>query len=232
VKLKTLHPWSVTLEEAEAIQRRLASQVSPVNELPEEVRCVAGVDISGTDAEGMALGAAVALSYPGLEVVEVQTAREGPGMEYVPGFLSFREVPVLAKALEALQSEPDILMVDGQGYAHPRRFGIACHLGLLTGLPTIGCAKSVLCGKYDNLGVEAGATSPLIHRGEVVGMAVRTRAGVSPVFVSVGYRTNLEASVRWVMACSRGYRIPEPTRLAHKAASGTLKPAPVQIGLI
>jgi deoxyribonuclease V len=231
VKLKQLHPRSVTLEEAEAIQRRLASQVSLANRLPEQVRCVAGVDISGADNEGMVLGAVVALEYPSMEVMEVQVARAEPGMAYVPGFLSFREAPVLAKALEALESEPDLVMVDGQGYAHPRRLGIASHLGLMLDLPTIGCAKSVLCGRYGELDTEAGATSPLVHRGEVVGAALRTRTGVSPIIVSAGHRIDLETSTQWVMASCRGYRIPEPTRLAHKAASGNLK-VPTQIGLI
>jgi len=225
VRLKQLHPWSVTLEEAEAIQRRLASEVLFTNGVVEKVRCVAGVDISGVRDEGMALGAVVALSYPSMEVMEVRVARAEPGMAYVPGFLSFREVPVLAKALEALSVQPDLMMVDGQGYAHPRRLGIACHLGLMTSLPTIGCAKSVLCGRYGDLDVEVGATSPLIHRSEVVGVALRTRAGVSPMIVSAGHRVDLESSIQWVMESCRGYRMPEPTRLAHKAASGTLKAA-------
>ncbi len=228
MRLRELHPWRVTIAQGKAIQERLAPQVSFVNALAPQVRCVAGLDISGADQQGQSLGAAVVLSYPGLTPGEVKTAKVEPGMPYVPGFLSFREVPVLAAALEALTLTPDLVLVDGQGYAHPRRFGLACHLGLLMELPTIGCAKSVLVGSHGPLGLERGSTAPMMDGGEVVGMAVRTRTGVSPVYVSVGHKIDFKTAVEWVLACGDGYRVPEPTRLAHHAASGrlTLAPAP------
>ncbi len=146
--------------------------------------------------------------YPSLEVVEVQTARRRPLMPYVPGLLSFRETPVLLEAFEKLSLTPDILMVDGHGLAHPRRFGIACHLGLLFDLPAIGCGKSVLTGRHGPLGAEAGSTADLIDDGEVVGAALRTRAGKTPVYPTIGHKVDLSAAVHWVMACARGFRVP------------------------
>jgi deoxyribonuclease V len=225
VKLDRLHSWDVTPAEAVALQRRLAPLVSRMAELPETVRYIAGVDISPPDADGVCTGAVVVLAYPSLEAVEVRVHRERPAMPYVPGLLSFRETPVLAGALEALSITPDLLLVDGQGLAHPRRFGIACHLGLLTGLPTIGCAKSLLVGRHEPLGVDAGAWAELVDRGEVVGAALRTRAGVTPVYVSIGHRVGLEQARRWTLACCTHYRLPEPTRLAHQAAAGRLRAA-------
>jgi deoxyribonuclease V len=222
VRLKVLHPWRVAPAEARAIQDRLASEVSFFSSLPEQVRYVAGVDISGTDSQALATGAVVGLTFPELEVAEVRVVRQEPGMPYVPGFLSFREVPVLVGALEALDHSPDLILVDGQGFAHPRRFGLACHLGLLTETPTIGCAKSVLCGKHDPLAPERGFTAPLIDRDEVVGMALRTRDGVSPVYVSVGHGMDLGSAAEWALACGGGLRIPESTRLAHQATAGRL----------
>ena len=226
MRLRELHPWRVSTAQGKAIQERLAPEVSFVNAVDAQVRCVAGLDISGADQQGKSLGAAVVLSYPGLTPQEVKTAKVDPGMPYVPGLLSFREVPVLAAALEALTVTPDLVLVDGQGYAHPRRFGLACHLGLSMELPTIGCAKSVLVGSHGPLGRERGSTAPLMDGGEVVGMAVRTRTGVSPVYVSVGHKIDLQTAVDWVLAFGGGYRVPEPTRLAHQAASGRLTTAP------
>ena len=224
MRLKQLHPWQVTSEEAIAIQRRLAPQVSFASGAPPEVRHVAGVDISAPNAQGSATGAVVVLQFPSLEVLEVSVAQAVPGMPYVPGLLSFREVPVLAGAFEALTITPDVIMVDGQGIAHPRRFGIACHLGLLTDVPTVGCAKSILRGKHGSLEAEQGSQALLVDRGETVGVALRTRSGVSPIYVSVGHKVHLDSAVSWVLACCRGRRIPEPTRLAHEAAAGRLEP--------
>ncbi|MDP3065082.1 MAG: deoxyribonuclease V [Chloroflexota bacterium] len=225
VKLNRLHSWQVAPTEAMELQRLLAPSVSRVAELPDPIRYVAGVDISPPDADGVCTGAVVVLAYPSLEVVEVRVHRERPAMPYVPGLLSFRETPVLAGALEALAITPDLLLVDGQGLAHPRRFGIACHLGLLTGLPAVGCAKSLLVGVHGPLGDEAGAWAELVDRGEVVGAALRTRTGVTPVYVSIGHRMDLGQARRWTLACCTRYRLPEPTRLAHPAAAGTLQPS-------
>ncbi|MCZ6536016.1 MAG: deoxyribonuclease V [Chloroflexi bacterium] len=230
MKLKDLHPWNVTPEKAKSIQQQLAPQVSFTNSVPTEARWVAGVDISGANSDGLATGAVVVLDLPALEVQEVKIAQAVPGMPYIPGLLSFREVPVLAQALESLTIVPDIIMVDGQGVAHPRRFGIACHLGLLTDIPTIGCGKSILRGKHGPLETEQGSRAPLVDRDEVVGMALRTRSGVSPVYVSVGHKIDLESAVRWVLSCCGGLRIPEPTRLAHQAAAGRLAPRDPEMG--
>ena len=139
---------------------------------------------------------------------------------YIPGLLSFREAPAILAALAQLERLPDVLIIDGHGIAHPRRFGIACHLGVLLDMPVIGCAKSILVGRVAQLGEAAGSTASLVDKDECVGMALRTRAGVKPVFVTVGNRVNLETAVCFVLSCGRGYRLPEPTRLAHQAVSG------------
>jgi deoxyribonuclease V len=220
MKLRQLHEWSVSVDDAKRIQTHLASRVSRVASLPPGVRYIAGVDISVPRFKGLARGAVVVLHYPSLELAEVRVAEAEPPFPYVPGLLSFREVPVLRGVLEKLETAPDLLLVDGQGLAHPRRFGIACHLGLLLDVPTIGCAKSILVGSHTLLSEEAGGYTELVHEGEVVGAAVRTRVGVKPVYVSVGHCVDLATAVRWTFACCRGYRIPEPTRLAHLAAGG------------
>ena len=185
---------------------------------------MAGVDISGADAEGMVLAAVAVLSYPDLEVAEVSLARGKPSLPYIPGFLSFRETPVLIDALEGLELTPDIIITDGQGLAHPRRFGIACHIGLLADVPAIGCAKSILTGRHGPLGNEAGSHAELTDQGEVIGVALRSRTGVSPVYVSVGHKIDLASATKWVLACCKGRRLPETTRLAHQAAAGRLAP--------
>jgi len=229
VKLKALHRWDVSTDEARRLQRLLAPDVSHTSSLPCEVRYVAGLDISAPGRSGIATGAAVVLRYPSLEVEEVRVVQHKPGFPYVPGLLSFREVPVLVGALEALSMTPDLVFVDGQGYAHPRRFGLACHLGLMLDLPTIGCAKSILVGRHAPLPREAGSWVELVDEGEVVGAAVRTRTDVSPVYVSVGHRIDLEHAIGWTCACCHGVRLPEPARLAHQAAGGHLAsrgPAP------
>ena len=220
MKAKPLHRWDLGTEAAREVQRHLAPLVSRSNEIEGSPRRIAGVDISGADHRGEALGAVVVVDYPSLEVIEVQTARKRPLMPYVPGLLSFRETPVLLGAFEKLNLTPDIIMVDGHGLAHPRRFGIACHLGLLFDLPAIGCAKSVLVGRHGLLGMEAGSTADLLDDGEVVGAALRTQAGKTPVYPTIGHKVDLPTAVHWVMACTKGFRVPEPTRLAHLAASG------------
>ncbi|MDM8000363.1 MAG: deoxyribonuclease V [Dehalococcoidia bacterium] len=220
--VQQVHPWKVTPAEARAIQLRLAGMVCRENHISRP-KLVAGVDISAPRFQGKARGTVVVLSYPGLEVVEVGEAEMSPDFPYVPGLLSFRESPVILAAYEKLRSKPDLILVDGQGIAHPRRFGIASHLGVLLDVPTIGCAKSVLCGTFGPLGLEAGSAAEIEHEGEVVGIALRTKTGVKPVFVSIGHKVDLMAAVYWVNRCCRGYRLPEPTRLAHQAASGSLR---------
>ena len=221
MELRNLHPWDVTPKEAVAIQRRLASQVVPHGTL-DHVRRVAGADISLDRARGRGVGAVVVFAYPELEVVEV-CVREAPlTFPYVPGLLSFREVPVLREAFRDIAGPIDLLLVDGQGLAHPRRFGLACHLGLLLDVPAIGCAKSRLVGEHAMPEEAAGCRTDLVDKGELIGAVVRTRSAVKPLFVSVGHRIGLEQAVAWVLRCGRGYRLPEPTRLADQAAGGRI----------
>jgi len=217
MEIRDLHPWNVSPAEAMAIQKQLAGQVI-LNGAPQDVRLVAGADIAvGGDR---ARGAVVLLSYPELRPLEQQVVEAELTFPYVPGLLAFREVPVLAEAFRRLSRRPDLLLVDGQGLAHPRRFGIACHLGLLLDVPTIGCAKSRLVGDHGPLGEEAGSRTELRDGPDVLGLVLRMRAGVTPVYVSVGHRIGLSEAAEWTLRLCRGYRLPEPARLAHQAAGG------------
>lgn len=211
------HPWNVSPEEAVAIQRRLAplAHAAPPIDLA-DVRLVAGVDVSYADR---ARGAVVVYRYPELEVVDQATATLDVTFPYIPGLLSFREVPVALATLERLRVTPDLLLCDGQGYAHPRRFGLACHLGLLTGLASIGCAKSWLLGAHSEPGPARGDQAPLRDGDEVIGVALRTRPGVRPLYISTGYRVTLAQAVEVTLGCLRGYRLPEPTRAADHLAT-------------
>jgi deoxyribonuclease V len=221
MQVQQLHSWQVTPDQAQAIQRRLATLVSKRNEVSSP-KLIAGVDISSPNAQGVATGAIVVLVYPQLTVVEVAVAEQRIGFPYVPGLLSFRESPLILAACEKLGTIPDLVLVDGQGIAHPRRLGLASHLGLLLNSPTIGCAKSVLCGRHELVGAALGDFAEVRDNGEVIGAALRTKLGVQPVYVSIGHKVDLESAISWVMKCCRGYRLPEPTRLAHLAASGSL----------
>lgn len=197
------------------MQRELAHRVTRRGAMPERaVRLVAGCDVAFDNARHTALAALVVLAYPSLEEVERVTFESPITFPYVPGLLSFREVPALLPAFEQLRRSPDLLMVDGHGYAHPRRFGLACHLGLLLDLPAIGVAKSRFIGEHGPVGAERGARADLVDDGEVIGSLLRTREGVKPLYVSVGHRISLVAAERWVLRCARGYRLPEPTRRA------------------
>lgn len=211
--LRHAHPWDVTPAEAVAIQRDLAARVR-FEPLPADIETVAGVDVS---VRGDRVRAAlVVLRLADLEPVD-QATWEGPvAFPYVPGLLSFREMPAILPALERLSVEPDVFVLDAQGYAHPRRFGLACHLGVLLDRPAVGVAKTRLVGRHAELPSEAGATADLIHRGEVVGRVVRTRAGVNPVFVSVGHRATLDDAVGLALRTATRYKLPMPTHLAHR----------------
>jgi len=234
VRLRDLHPWRVSPADAIAIQARLAPQVLAQGG-PSGIDYVAGADIalgkpalSGVEGSN-GRGAVVLLSYPDLRLVEQHAADEPVAFPYVPGILAFREVPVLARAFEKLERAPDLLLVDGQGLAHPRRFGIACHLGLLLDVPTIGVAKSRLVGRHDEPPPEAGGRAELRDGPDLIGLVLRTRDGVSPVYVSVGHRIGLPEAAEWVLRVCRGYRLPEPTRLADQLSKGRqLQPAPPQ----
>nr|MCU0809385.1 deoxyribonuclease V [Candidatus Contendobacter sp.] len=181
---------------------------------------VAGVDV-GFEAGGTVTRAAVAvLRYPELDVLETAIARRPTTFPYVPGLLSFRELPAVLEALEQLREPPDLLLCDGQGIAHPRRLGIASHLGLLVDIPAIGVAKSRLCGMHEEPPNQRGAWTPLWAEGEIIGAVLRTRPGVKPLYISPGHRINLATAIQYVMACCTRYRLPETTRHAHRLASG------------
>lgn len=220
MKIPSTHSWDVTPREAMQIQRDLAARVIEQDHLG-PVRFVAGVDV-GFEGEGnkTARAAVVVLNFPALQPVDDAIAREPVRFPYIPGLLAFREVPVVLRALEQLQTIPDVLIVDGHGRAHPRRMGIACHLGVLLDWPTIGCAKSILCGQADEPENRIGAWTPLVDRGEQVGAALRTRAETTPVYISIGHRVSLERAIVLVLQCCKRYRLPETTRYAHRVAGG------------
>src|SRR5579871_2652241 len=207
--------WNVTPEEARALQIRLREQVriEPLN--VDAIETVAGADLSFDQGSDTVFAGVVILRLPSLEVVEKAGVRTTATFPYVPGLLSFRESPPLLEVWRKLTVRPDALICDGQGLAHPRRFGIACHLGLLLDLPTVGCAKSILTGKHAPVGEAPGDWAPLMDRGEVIGAALRTRAGVSPVYVSVGHRCDLPSALALVRRCAGPTRVPETTRQAH-----------------
>lgn len=200
------------------MQRELAGRVR-VEAPARPLRRVAGVDCAFPRDGRTCLAAAVVWDVADARVVEERIARRPLHFPYVPGLLSFREVPAVLAALRALRTPPDAILVDGQGLAHPRRFGIACHVGVLCDLPCAGVAKSVLVGEYAEPGTRRGARSALRHRGERVGTALRTRDGVRPVFVSVGHRLDLPSAEALVLACGAGFRLPEPTRRADRAVA-------------
>ena len=222
MRVRRLHEWDISPSDAVALQRELAGQLRIDHGLPESaVQSIAGVDLSPPDAQtGRVRGAVVVVAWPSLDVIEVSMAEGVADFPYVPGLLSFREAPILLEALSGLRGTPDLILVDGQGTAHPRRFGIACHLGLAVDVPIVGCAKSRLVGAHEEPGEAKGEWTRLMHRGDVIGAVARTRTGVRPIYVSPGNNIDLESSVRWALACSPRYRIPVPTRLAHRAAAG------------
>lgn len=221
MRIADLHPWRVSPAEAIRIQADLAPAVISEGD-PTGVRYVAGADIALPRGRSRARGAVVLLSYPDLALLERHDVEAEVTFPYVPGLLAFREVPVLARAFEKLSRTPDLLLVDGHGFSHPRRFGLACHLGLLLDVPTIGVAKSRLTGAHDDPPLEAGGRIPLLDGDDIIGLVLRTRRAVSPVFVSVGHRIGLAEAADWVLRLCRGYRLPEPTRLADKLSKGRL----------
>lgn len=212
------HPWRVSPAEARSIQQCLAGKVRVRGQLP-RLREVTGVDVGFEEGGRYVRAAVVSLRFPSLEVVEQRVARRVCRFPYVPGLLSFRECPAVLAALAKLHAPPQLLLCDGQGIAHPRRFGIASHLGVITGLPAIGVAKSRLIGDHGPVGDRRGDWVPLHVGDDVVGAVVRTRSRVKPLYVSVGHRVELQRAIEIVLACGGGYRLPEPTRLADRLAS-------------
>lgn len=211
------HPWDVSPAQAREIQCQLCERVlvEPLDHRPE---IIAGVDVSVRGKQTRA--AVVLLSYPGLVPLQAATAEMPVPFPYVPGLLAFREGPVALAALEQLRDQPDVLMFDAQGQAHPRRMGLATHLGVLLDMPAVGCAKSRLCGAYTEPSKQKGSWTTLTDGDEIIGAVVRTRDNVRPVFVSTGHRIDLKTAVALVLDCATKYRLPEPTRWAHRVAGG------------
>ena len=211
--------WNLTPREAADQQRALAGRVLVQNDFG-SIRWVAGVDVGFEQAKTVSRAAAVILSFPEMQPVESARARRPVTFPYVPGLLAYRELPAVLDALAQIDHMPDLILVDGHGLAHPRRFGIASHLGVLLNCPTIGVAKTVLVGRAEMPEDKVGAWTPLVDKSETIGAALRTRVGVSPIHVSIGNRIDLGAAIDFVLRCCKGYRLPEPTRFAHRAASG------------
>lgn len=216
--MKFSSTWPVSIPDARQCQLELRDQVIVGNAF-NAVNSVAGVDV-GFEKDGTITRAAVAiLSYPELIFLEKSVVRLKTTFPYVPGYLSFREAPAILSALNKIKRLPDMILCDGQGMAHPRRFGIACHLGVITGIPTIGVAKSRLIGKYEEPGAVKGDWSELIDHDEVIGAVLRTRTNIKPLFISVGHKIDLQTAIQYVLDCTKKYRLPETTRWAHKLAS-------------
>ncbi|MGD8589813.1 MAG: deoxyribonuclease V [Chromatiales bacterium] len=218
MQLSLQHSWNLSPTQARELQLELRNQVIMVDRF-DPPSWVAGVDV-GFEEHGSVTRAAVAvLSFPDLQLVDQASARQPTRFPYVPGLLSFREIPAILDALDQLGQTPDLLLCDGQGLAHPRRFGLACHLGLLCDLPSIGVAKSRLIGRHGELPEHKGAWVPLLDHEEVIGAVVRTRLRVKPVYVSIGHRVSLASAIHYTLACTTRYKLPETTRAAHHLAS-------------
>ena len=214
-----LHPWEMTPAEARQIQNELRNQVISQDQFS-DIKTVAGVDLGFK--KDIARASVVVLSFPDLQLIDGALVESPVLFPYIPGLLSFRETPPLLKAFDQLNTEPDLIIADGQGIAHPRRFGIASHLGLILDRPTVGCAKSRLWGRHKQPKNEAGSIEYLYDKDEIIGAAVRTRSNVSVVYVSIGHRISLDSAIRLTLACCQRYRLPETTRYAHQAAAGQI----------
>jgi deoxyribonuclease V len=220
VNCRIRHRWNLSPAEAIALQEKLAGRVVRVDQLG-AVRHVCGIDVD-FDRDGRVACAAVAvLGFPGLELRDYALARIKTSFPYIPGLLSFREAPAVLAALRRVSIKPDLLLCDGQGIAHPRRFGLASHIGLAAGIPSIGVAKTRLVGEHRAPAERRGAWAPLTKDGECIGAVLRTRSGVKPVYVSIGHRVSLETAIEYVMACTSHYRLPETTRWAHRLAGAS-----------
>lgn len=219
MKFEQRHAWPNTVLEAIAIQQELRSEVITEDQLG-TIQYVAGADVGYEDSDNTTQAAIAVLSFPDLELQQQVIVRSPTAFPYIPGFLSFREVPAVLEALAKLTIWPDLILCDGQGIAHPRRFGLACHLGLLAGVPTIGVAKTRFIGEHNEVPPTRGSWQPLEERGEVIGAVVRTQTGVKPIYVSIGHRISLTTAIEYVLRCTPKYRLPETTRWADRLASG------------
>ncbi len=221
MQFSELHAWNLSSQEAIALQKSLAGRISLQDDLPPLLKTVAGVDVSYQRHGDMFFAAVALLRFPDLIPIEEVTAQQRVSFPYVPGLLSFRELPVVLDAFRQLQQVPDVVLVDGQGIAHPRRLGLASHLGLWLGLPTVGCAKSRLCGEHGTVGDQRGDRVPLLFDGNEIGTVLTTRSGVKPLYVSPGHKISVNSAVELTLQCGGRYRLPEPTRLAHHLANST-----------
>lgn len=225
MKLAVSHPWDLSVSEARALQPRLAEKVIAKTTLDVgAIQTVAGVDVGFR--KDVAQAAVVVLSFPELEPLDYALGEAAVTFPYVPGLLTFREGPSVLDALEKLATWPDLFVFDGHGLAHPGRIGLAAHMGVLLDHPSIGCAKSRLTGTHDEPGEAVGAWVPLLDQGEIIGAVVRSRSKIKPLYISVGHRVDLPTAIHLVLQCTRGYRLPETTRYAHKVAGG----AELQVG--
>lgn len=206
---------NITPREAVALQKELAARVE-IRPLATAPQTIAGADISFNKYSDVVYAGIVVLKFPSLEIVEEAGVETTTNFPYVPGLLAFRELPALALAWEKLRCKPDVLVLDGQGLAHPRRFGIACYAGLVFDCAALGCAKSVLTGKFEMPAEARGGWSPMVHKDEMIGGALRTKNRVAPVYVSPGHKIDLVGAIELMLACDGGYRVPEPTRRAHE----------------
>jgi len=215
MQIKKLHSWNLSYSQAIELQKRLAKQVRHIK-LKNQPEIIAGLDCAFSKNGQNIIAAAVVLQLPGFELIETASATRKVTFPYIPGLLSFREAPVCIAAAKKIRNQPDIFMIDGQGIAHPRRLGLAAHLGLFFDRPTIGCAKSRLTGQFEEPPLEKGKYTPLKDGDEVIGAVIRTRSNVKPVFISVGHKCLLKNAITITLACTTKYRLPEPTRLAHQ----------------
>lgn len=212
------HSWALSPKEAVSLQKTLASEVR-IEPLPRSLRIIGAADISYSKHTDLLTAVILTFRWPGLDLVESVDHVCKASFPYVPGLLSFREVPPLIEAYRKIERKPDVLLCDGQGIAHPRRLGFASHLGLCLGIPTVGCAKSRLCGEHDTLSPEKGSVKPLILDGDRIGLVFRSRGGVKPIYISPGHLSDIPSSRRLIASCVLRYRIPEPLRLAHIEAN-------------
>ena len=222
MKQAITHPWTLSEPEAIELQRQLAMRVER-NDRLNEVQTVAGVDVAYDQHSNKLIAAVVVLNASTFNIICSATAEDEEQFPYIPGLFSFRELPPIAKALAKLELTPDLIICDGQGIAHPRRFGLACHLGVLFDIPTIGCGKTLLLGIAEEAEKKRGVTSPLLDNGETIGATLCTQDNIKPVYVSVGHRVSLATACNWVLKASTKYRLPETTRAADHAVKLAMK---------
>ena len=221
MKIHQLHNWDLSPKAAIALQKELAPQL--ISDTPLDIAgitSVAGIDVSIKN--NVSRAAVVVMRYPDLNIIETACAQEDTRYPYIPGLLAFREGPVVLAALAKLQSEPDVFIFDGMGQIHPRKLGIAAHLGLWLRRPTIGCGKTHYVGEYQAPGLDKGCRTILTYRDEQLGIVLRTRTNIKPVYVSVGHLAEINSAAELLLSCTPRYRLPEPIRAAHKLAAGLL----------